>query len=184
MSSLLLLAVGLAMDATAAAAGMGARARSLRPVLLAALLFGLFQSGMSGLGWLGGVAVARVAAAWDHWIAFLLLGGIGINMLREAWSGEDTEAGEKAESLGAVLLLAVATSVDALAAGLTLPMLGLGAPLTLGLIGVVTALLSGIGGLVGRALGDRFGSRLELLGGVVLIGLGFKILIQHLAAGG
>lgn len=183
MIALLLLAAGLAMDATAAAAGIGSRARGPAPVIRAALLFGAFQAGMSGLGWLGGVAVAQVAAAWDHWIAFVLLVGIGLNMLREAWTEAETEAGERAQDPAAVLLLAFATSVDALAAGLTLPMLGLSAPLAIGVIGVVTALLSGAGGMLGRALGDRFGSKLEILGGLVLIGIGAKILIEHLSAG-
>lgn len=180
MIELLLLSVALAMDATAVAAGIGARARDRGPVLRAALLFGAFQAGMSGIGWVGGLGVARVAEAWDHWIAFALLLAVGGRTVHGALSGEDVEAGERAGGSGTLLVLAVATSLDALAAGLTLPMLGVAAPIALGLIGGVTTGLSGLGGAVGRALGDRFGSRLELVGGLVIMGIGVRILLQHL----
>lgn len=178
MTELLLLAGALAMDATAAAAGLGAGERALRPVVVGSVLFGVFQAAMSGLGWWAGVGVASVAAAWDHWIAFVLLSGVGAKTIREAWTG-----GPRAEpvprGLVALLVLAVATSIDALAAGVTLPTLGLPGLVAVSVIGLVTGGLSLVGGLAGRALGDRFGSRLELVGGVVLIGIGVRILVEH-----
>lgn len=184
MLELVLVAVALAMDAVAAATGLGASQRSVRTVVLAAVLFGLFQGGMAGLGWWGGVAIASWAAAWDHWIAFFLLGAIGVHMLWEARTdGPDHEGEALGTGLLPLLGLAVATSIDALAAGLTLPSLGVSGPVSIGIIGAVTAGLSLLGGLVGHRLGDRLGSRLEVVGALVLIGIGTKILIEHLLGG-
>lgn len=174
------LAVSLAMDATAAAAGIGAGARTSRPVLVAAALFGLFQAGMSGLGWWGGAWLGRVAAAWDHWIAFGLLAGLGLKAMHAAWT--KPAADEPGPGLGpvALVVLAFATSVDALVAGVTLPTIGVGAGTAVAVIGMVTAALSLCGGQLGRRVGDRLGGRLEIAGGLVLVLLGCKILVEHL----
>ena len=181
MIEILLLAVGLAMDATAASAGIGAAERTPRLVVAAAALFGLFQAGMTAIGWVGGVTVATWAAAWDHWLAFFLLLGIGLHMLWEAWSHEPDD--RPSPGLLALLGLAVATSIDALAAGLTLPVLGVGGAVAIGTIGIVTTALSLAGGLLGHWLGDRFGAKLEIAGGLVLIGIGVKVLVEHTIAG-
>lgn len=173
----LVLSVGLAADAAAAAAGIGATERSWVPLLTAAGLFGLFQAGMSGVGWWGGLGVAAWASAWDHWIAFFLLAGLGGRTIREGWRAEESEP--VARGLGALLVLAFATSVDALAAGITLPAMGVTAATAVGTIGVTTAVLSLAAGILGRSLGSRFGSRFEVLGGLALVGLGFKILLSH-----
>ncbi|MEQ1503169.1 MAG: manganese efflux pump MntP family protein [Myxococcota bacterium] len=182
MVELVLLACGLAVDATAAAAGIGAVERRARPILTAAALFGLFQGGMSALGWVGGLGVATWAAAWDHWVACTLLVAIGARTAWAAWT-DDGAGAPAARGFGALLGLAVATSIDALAAGFTLPVLDVGFWSAIGTIGIVTAVLSAFGGWLGRALGDRFGSRLEIAGGFVLIGLGLKILVEHLVGG-
>lgn len=177
MLDLFVLAVALAMDATAVAAGLGASAGSGRVLLGSALLFGLFQGGMSGLGWLGGAPLAAFAGAVDHWIAFGLLTWIGIQMVREG-----LEEGEEPadQSPLALVGLAVATSIDALAAGVSLPVLGTPAWLSVGVIAVVTTGLSLGGGLLGRRLGSRFGGRLEVAGGVLLVLIGARILFSHL----
>lgn len=184
--AILLLAVGVAMDATAvsAARGLAARRVHARQVFLVALLFGGFQALMPLLGWLIGSRLGPNVERFDHWIAFALLGAIGGKMVFEAF----TSAGQQPPSEGelfrleVLLVLALATSIDALAVGVTLPMLD--APLVLSLvtIGVTTALLSGAGLLIGRRFGASLGKRLDIAGGLVLIGLGTKILVQHLLA--
>lgn len=178
-----LLAVALAADATAAAAGIGAATRSPRRTAGAAVLFGVFQAGMAALGAWGGAAITDAAAAWDHWVVFGLLTAIGARTLWEGWTGAETEAGERAWGARAMLLLAFATSVDALAAGMTLPLLGHPVVVASLTIGAVTAILSFVGGELGRRLGDRFGPRVEMAGGIVLIAIGARVLVEHLARG-
>ncbi len=187
-SAIFALAIGLAMDATAVAAarGLATPVLRLKHVLLVMLFFGGFQALMPLLGWALGSQLGPLVAAWDHWIAFVLLCGIGGKMLLEARGGDD-DAEEKADvgdpfGLRVLTVLAVATSIDAFAVGITLPMLG--APLVLSLvtIGVVTALLSAAGLFAGRRFGSLLGKRLDFVGGAVLVLLGFKILIEHLSA--
>ena len=183
-----MLAIGLAMDATAVSAARGMAASVIRPryVVLVAGLFGGFQALMPMLGWFVGKRLGPWVEAWDHWIAFTLLAAIGAKMLWEA--REPSEASEPggAEShpfgLRILCLLAVATSIDALAAGITLPMLNAPFGLSLLTIGVTTALLSAIGVVAGRRFGAILGRRLDIVGGLVLIGLGTKILFEHLGA--
>jgi manganese efflux pump family protein len=185
-AQILLLAVGLAMDATAVAAARGcASVNSPRAgeVLEIGLAFGFAQGLMPWLGSLLGAGMSAWVAAWDHWIAFVVLGAIGGKMLHEAWTADGAPEAAPAGSHFRVLLgLAIATSIDAFAVGLTLPMLG--APLLLSVltIGVVTALLSAAGVLLGRHFGNMLGKRLDVFGGVVLIALGCKILFEHLTA--
>ena len=177
MTAAFLLALALAMDAFAVALTQGARFRpDARGALAIALTFGVFQGIMPLIGWgIGAVALAYVAAV-DHWIAFGLLAFLGGRMLIGS-SGDDDD--EKALTGRTLLIAGVATSIDALAAGITLPTLGV-APLTAGLIiGLVTFALSALGVALGRQAGDRFGPWAERLGGVILIALGAKILAEH-----
>jgi manganese efflux pump family protein len=185
--SILLLAIGLAMDATAVSAARGLAARRIVPrhVLLVALFFGGFQGLMPLLGWFIGSRVGPALQAWDHWIVFVLLGAIGGKML---WSAGDEQAAAARSDqdlfgMQVMFVLAVATSIDALAVGFTLPMLKAPMVVSLLTIGVTTAVLSAVGLLVGRRLGGALGPRLDMLGGLVLIGLGAKILVEHLLAG-
>lgn len=189
-AAILALSVGLAMDATAVSAARGLAVPKIRArhVLLVALFFGGFQALMPLVGFLVGAQVGPWITAWDHWIAFVLLGGIGGKMLWEARSAEgelDATADVDERRLFAplvMLALAVATSIDALAAGITLPVLE--APLVLSLvtIGVTTAALSGVGLYAGKRFGPLLGKRLDVVGGLVLIGLGTKTLAEHLMA--
>lgn len=181
--SLLALALGLSMDATAVAMTSGFQAPRvrLRDALLLALLFGGFQALMPVVGWAAGAHFAPAISAWDHWIAFGLLGAIGGKMLHGALA--HAEGGARhvfAFRLRVLLLLALATSIDALVAGLTLPALDVRPLLAASVIGLTTFVLAIIGVEVGRRFGNRFGRKLDALGGVVLIGLGFKTLLQHL----
>jgi putative Mn2+ efflux pump MntP len=183
--SILLLAVGLAMDATAVAAARGLAVTRLEPrhSLLVALFFGGSQALMPLLGWAFGAQLGGYVAAWDHWIAFVLLVGLGAKMVWEARPGaDDDDAPVDADpfALRVMAVLALATSIDALAVGVTLPMLGAPLALSIGTIGIVTAILSVLGLHAGRRFGALLGKRLDALGGLVLVGLGTKILLEHL----
>jgi manganese efflux pump family protein len=177
MTEALLLALALAMDAFAVALTQGARFRpDARGALAIALTFGLFQAVMPLAGWgIGAVAFAYVEAV-DHWIAFGLLAFLGVRMLGGHVGKEEASHALTGKAL---LIAGVATSVDALAAGITLPALD-AAPLTAAaLIGLVTFALSGFGVALGRIAGDRWGAWAERAGGVILIALGCKILAEH-----
>ncbi len=178
MTEALLLALALAMDAFAVALTQGAKFRpDGRGGLAIALTFGVFQGVMPLIGWwIGAVAFAYVEAV-DHWIAFGLLTFLGVRML-----GGHVGEEEAARSLtGRALLLAgVATSIDALAAGITLPTLAVAPLIAAALIGGVTFIMSGAAVWLGRVAGDRWGKWAERAGGVILIALGCKILAEHM----
>jgi putative Mn2+ efflux pump MntP len=187
-SAILALAVGLAADATAAAAarGLAAPQLGLREGLRVAALFGGFQALMPLAGWLLGRQIGPAVAAWDHWIAFALLGGLGVKAMWEAardGAGDVSRRDDDPFDLRVLLVLAVATSLDAFAVGVTLPMLGAPLALSLATIGATTAVLSVVGLLAGRRFDAAFGRGLEALGGLVLLLLGGKILVEHLAGG-
>jgi manganese efflux pump family protein len=171
------LSLGLAMDATAVAAARGLARRRGEVVILPAL-FGAFQAGMAAIGWGLGAWGGKYVEAFDHWIAFGLLVLIGGKMLYEAWHGEDAE--EDKAGLGVYLVLSLATSIDAAAAGITLPLMPVSPAIAIVLIGTITAACSAIGYVAGRAVGDKLGSGLEVVGGLVLIGLGVRVLVEHL----
>ena len=171
------LSFGLAMDATAVSAARGLAGHLRREIVILPALFGVFQSGMAGLGLLGGTWAGPYVAAWDHWVAFGLLVAIGGKMIYDAWRGaEDTE--HVPGTIALYLGLALATSIDAAAAGLTLALVPVAPWVAIVLIGAITAACSVAGYLAGRALGHRFGARLGILGGVVLIVIGIDMLIQ------
>jgi manganese efflux pump family protein len=185
MWSAIALAFGLAMDATAVSAARGLGARRPRELVVLPLLFGGFQAGMSALGWLAGRWAGEYIARWDHWVAFGLLTVIGGKMLLDAWragrgAAGDAERAPPPATIAVYLGLALATSIDAAAAGLTLPLVPVAPWLSLTLIGAITAACSAIGYLAGRLVGERLGSGLAALGGVVLIGIGVEMLVQGL----
>jgi len=195
--SVLFLAIGLAMDAAAVCGSRGlvAPKLGLGEAVKVALFFGGAQAVMPAIGAVAGAELGPLFEAWDHWVAFGLLGAIGLHMLVEAAKVPDLE-GELAKTpdlfgLRTLALLALATSIDALAAGITLPMLGAPLAFSIATIGLVTAALCVValfvGRSVGRALGPRFhlfGRGLDAIGGVTLIALGAKILAEHLSAHG
>lgn len=184
MDVLLLLgtAVGLSMDACAVAIsrGLGAQHASWRRAATMGAVFGLFQGVMPCIGFALGVGARDVIAAYDHWVAFVLLGAIGGKMLWEARNATEPEVGGW-PSLGALLLLGLATSLDALAAGFTLATLGVPLALAATLIGGVTFALSTACAHFGRHLGARAGRAADAFGGLLLIALGTWILAGHLA---
>lgn len=181
--SIVALALGLAMDATAAAAvrGAGLRRITARHVVLVALFFGGFQALMPLIGWTVGAQLGPWVEAWDHWIAFLLLGAIGGKMVWDARKDDDDDdaPADDTMALRTLALLAVATSIDALAVGVTLPLLDAPLLTSIATIGVTTALTSVVGLFVGHRFGAHLGNKLDVAGGLVLIGLGTKILLEH-----
>lgn len=178
---LLLLAVGLSMDAFAVSVCKGLAMKQLtwKNILIPGLWFGGFQGLMPLLGWLLGSRFTTYITSVDHWIAFFLLGILGVNMLREARSGQDEEADA---SLGfrTMLAMAVATSIDALAVGITFAFLAVNILWAVSFIALVTFVLSGVGVKIGSVFGTRFKAKAEALGGCILILLGVKILLEHL----
>ena len=179
------IAVGLSMDAFAVSIckGLACREQNLRNNLLAGLYFGGFQGLMPAIGWLLGVRFSDAITSIDHWIAFVLLSFIGGSMIRESRSGAEEEELDASFGFRAMLPLAVATSIDALAVGVSFAFLGMTGREILGaaaLIGAVTFVLSAVGVRVGSVFGSRFKSRAELCGGVILIFIGLKILLEHL----
>ena len=179
-AELLLIAVGLSMDAFAVSVckGLGTRKVSCRHALLAGLYFGGFQFLMPVIGYLLGVRFQTLIESVDHWIAFVLLSGIGVGMLREA-RRKDEELNDD-YSFKTMLLLAVATSIDALAVGVTFAFLQVELLPSVSLIGVTTFLFSAAGVYIGAVFGSRFKAAAETAGGLILILIGLKILLEHL----
>ena len=188
--SLVLLAVGLAMDAFSVSISSGIALRSLkfRDAGKIGLFFGVFQFLMPCIGWLLGTGFAVYITSFDHWIAFILLGFIGGKMLWEAAHPKEEETVSNPLDNRLLFILAIATSIDALAVGVTFASMGMTLFGTLtgalipasALIGVITFAISSAGVCIGHKSGDLFGSKAEIVGGVVLIGIGAKILIEHL----
>lgn len=179
---LLLIAAGLSMDAFAVSICKGLSVQRLKPrhYLLTGAWFGGFQALMPSIGFLLGSAFDQYISAFDHWIAFVLLAFIGGNMVRESLSG-DEECHDDSFGLRTMFLLAVATSIDALAVGVTFALLpDVHITAAVSLIGATTFLLSAAGLKVGNVFGLRYKARAELAGGVILILMGLKILLEHL----
>ena len=179
---LFMIAVALSMDAFAVAVckGLSIRRAGLKYSLSVGLYFGAFQGLMPLLGYLLGVNFQNTITSVDHWIAFILLGGIGINMIREALNKDEEENLDSSLTPRSMLPLAVATSIDALAVGVTFAFLKVSIVPAVSFIGIVTFVLSAIGVKIGNVFGARYKSKAELFGGVVLILIGVKILLEHL----
>lgn len=176
-----LIGIGLSMDAFAVSIGKGLATgkATFRHAMSVGLWFGGFQALMPLLGYLLGATFASYVQAVDHWIAFGLLLLIGANMIREALTEEDDKA-DASFSFKTMLVLAVATSIDALAAGVTFAFTDTSIWLAISIIGVTTFAFSVVGLAFGSMLGSRFHKGAGILGGTVLIGIGLKILLQHL----
>jgi putative Mn2+ efflux pump MntP len=177
----LLISLSLAMDAFAVCLGAGTtgQADSPRPTFRLAFHFGLFQFIMPVLGWFAGTTIVRYIAAYDHWVAFILLAYVGGRMV---WSGFhlDGEVQKNDPSRGwTLVLLSIAVSIDALAVGFSLGMVGVTIWYPAVVIGIVTGLVSWLGLRLGGKLGGKFGKRMEIIGGLVLIGIGMRILLVH-----
>ncbi len=179
--SLFILAVGLSMDAFAVSVckGLAMKKVTLKKASVVGLWFGSFQALMPAAGYLLGLRFEQYITAIDHWIAFFLLGIIGISMIREALSGEEDCADDSLDCK-TMFLLAVATSIDALAVGITFAFLQADIVPAVSFIGLTTFVLSAAGVKIGNAFGTRYKSKAELAGGIILICMGIKILLEHL----
>ncbi len=181
--SIFLIAIGLAMDCFAVSLGVGTAgtANGLRPTFRLFFHFGVFQAGMTLLGWLAGRTIVSYVASVDHWVAFGLLLFVGVRMLRSGRQQEGEKPSLPDPSRGITLvMLSVATSIDALAVGLSLALLAVNVFWAALVIGLVSAILSLLGLLLGNQLGLRFGKSMEILGGIILIGIGLEVLFTHL----
>lgn len=180
------LAAALAMDAFAVALGAGLTLERLtgRHMFRLSFHFGLFQGMMPVIGWLAGLSVQRWIAAYDHWIAFILLSFIGGKMIYEAFKEEEALRNPRDPTRGLTLvMLSIATSIDALAVGLSLGMLGVTIWFPALIIAVVAGVFTLAGMLLGRRISNLWGPRVEIFGGVVLFAIGLKILLEHTLGG-
>ncbi len=179
-AGLMITAVGLSMDAFAVAMckGLSMQKFRFRHALLVGVYFGIFQALMPLIGFFIGVNFAGRIGAFDHWIAFGLLAFLGVKMLCEAFEKE--EEGDDCLSFKTMFVLSVATSIDALAAGISFAVLKMEIYSTIAVIGITTFLLSAVGVKIGAVFGERFKRSAEIAGGIILIGIGIKILLEHL----
>lgn len=187
LSELFIIAVGLSMDAFAVAIckGLSVQKAKIKHMLITGLYFGLFQAGMPAIGYFVGKQFASYITRFDHWIAFILLGLIGANMIRESLSKEeeDEKCCDKNASFSfkAMFPMAIATSIDALAVGVSFALLpDVNIIPAVSFIGVTTFIFSFAGVKIGNVFGARFESKAEFAGGIILILMGLKILLEHL----
>ena len=179
---ILLLAIGVSMDAFAVSIGKGLTAKraSWREALTVGLWFGGFQALMPVIGYYLGISFADLVTKIDHWIAFGLLVLIGGNMIREALRKDDDKPMDSSFGFRTMLVLAIATSIDALALGISFAFLGTNLWRAILIIGLTTFAFSVVGLLIGKKVGTRFHAGAEILGGIILIAIGIKILVEHL----
>jgi manganese efflux pump family protein len=179
--TVLLISVGLAMDTLAVSIvkGMAISRNRRRTALTLGIFFGGFQMLMPAIGWFVGATFEEIIAGVDHWIAFGLLAFIGLKMIYDS-TKKDGDGQEETLKLYSVLTLAVATSIDALMVGLSFAFLSFSIVEPILVIGLVTFLLSVIGFYFGCGLGRVFGSRMKLVGGIILIAIGLRLLLEHI----
>ena len=182
MLSIVIIAVGLAMDAFAVSVTSGITIKRLHinHALRIALFFGLFQAIMPIIGWLAGLSLRDYISAVDHWIAFGLLSFIGCKMIYESVTVQSSEKEIDPLNVYVLLVLSVATSIDALAVGVSFAFLKVSIVTPVIIIGTITFMLSYLGVYIGDRIGHFFESKIEIAGGLLLIGIGIKIVIEHL----
>ena len=179
---IIIIAIGLSMDAFAVSITLGLSVRQLKikEALIPGIYFGFFQAIMPLIGFFAGTLFASKIQSLDHWIAFVLLAIIGGKMIWESFSEDTKEVNENPFQFTKMLLLAIATSIDALAVGVTFAFFKINIIPTIGIIGLITFCISVAGVRIGNVFGAKFKSKAEFFGGAVLVALGFKILIEHL----
>jgi len=178
----ILIGIGLAMDAFAVSVSCGLTLQApKRPkALKIALAFGSFQALMPVIGWLAGKGLQVFIINWDHWLAFVLLAYIGTRMIFQAVSAKECRDISDPTRFKNLMTLSFATSIDAFAVGITFALLQIGIATPVIIIGLITFAMSLTGTFIGKQIGNRFGKKVEILGGIILIGIGLKILLEHL----
>jgi len=179
---IILIAIGLSMDAFAVSItlGLSVQKPTLKEYLLPGIYFGFFQALMPLIGYLTGTLFAEKIQEFEHWVAFGLLAIIGANMIKESFSKEEEKHDDNKFKFINMLLLAIATSIDALAVGVTFAFFKINIYAAIAIIGVTTFCISICGVKIGNIFGIKFKSKAELIGGIVLVALGIKILLEHL----
>ena len=187
---LFIIALGLSMDAFAVSIckGLSIKKIKFKDALIVGLYFGIFQGGMPLIGYVLGVQFQDKITSFDHWIAFILLSIIGLNMIKESRQKESNDPNPSDNIEGTknplhfkeMIVLAIATSIDALAVGVTFAFLNVDIVPAVSFIGIITLTLSMVGVKIGNIFGTKYKSKAELAGGIILIGMGIKILIEHL----
>lgn len=178
---LIIISIGLAMDAFAVSIckGLAMKKMNWKNAVITGTYFGVFQAIMPLIGFLLGLGFEQKITSIDHWIAFILLGLIGANMLKSSFSKEKEEAPDNVD-FKTMIVLSIATSIDALAIGITFAFLQVNIILAITLIGIITFGLSVIGVKIGNIFGDKYEKKAEFVGGLILILMGIKILLEHL----
>jgi putative Mn2+ efflux pump MntP len=178
----IMIAIGLAMDCFAISMSCGLTLKDFNKfdALKIGIFFGGFQSGMALLGWFGGIGFAGIIKSIDHWVAFVLLILIGCKMIYEAIKGDDDKKNFNVRNLRILIILSIATSIDALAIGISFALLNFSMVVPIIIIGIISFLLAILGSYLGDKLGHLLGRRFEIIGGIILIIIGFKILIEHI----
>lgn len=179
--STILIGLGLSMDAFAVSIASGVAIKDLKisHAFRIALFFGGFQAIMPVFGWLSGLSLRDYIASFDHWVAFGLLFAIGAKMIYESFKLEEKENGKNPLNLYVLLILAIATSIDALAVGLSFAFLKVAIVAPVLIIGAITFVTSFCGVFIGDKMGHFFEKKIEIAGGLILIGIGIKIVIEH-----
>lgn len=182
--TIIIIGIGLAMDCFAVALARGAQPGidKIRLALVFAFVFGLFQTGMTVIGWAAGSLFIDIIAPYDHWVAFIILSVIGLKMIIKGLRDEKTEIQKSTnfQHITSILLLAVATSMDALAIGLGFAFLNMDIIIPSLIIGIIAAIFAITGVFLGTKLEKILGNKIEILGGIILLGIGIKILSEHL----
>lgn len=178
---ILLISVGLAMDAFAVSVckGLSMKKMNWKKAIIIGLYFGIFQASMPVLGYFLGTTFEQFITNIDHWIDFVLLSAIGGNMIKESFDQESENCNDNVD-VKTMVILAIATSIDALAVGITFACLRINIVLPVISIGIITFILSVIGVKIGNKFGDKYENKAEFIGGLILILLGIKILLEHL----
>lgn len=176
-----LLGIGLAMDAFAVSIckGLSMKKMNWKNAIIIALYFGIFQALMPMIGYFLGTTFESFVTTFDHWIAFILLALIGGNMIKESFDNEDEKKNDKVD-FKTMIVLALATSIDALAVGIAFAFFDVNLLLAVAIIGIITFIISIFGVKIGNKFGDKYQNKAELIGGIILVILGIKILLEHL----
>lgn len=178
---ILLIGIGLAMDAFAVSIckGLSMKKMNWKNAIIIALYFGVFQALMPLIGYFLGMTFESIVTTFDHWVAFALLTLIGGGMIKESFDDEDDKKNDKVD-FKTMVVLAIATSIDALAIGITFAFFDVNIVLAVSIIGIITFIISVLGVKIGNRFGDKYQNKAQLMGGIILVLLGFKILLEHL----
>ncbi|MBE0687311.1 MAG: manganese efflux pump [Anaerolineaceae bacterium] len=180
---IIVISIGLAMDVMAVSLGIGTSGQiaTTRGKLRLSFHFSIFQSGMAALGWLAGETIVRYVEGFDHWVAFILLAFVGVKLIRSGFEKDGNAFNQDPSTGKTLVLLSIATSIDAFAVGLSISFLNVPIAMSVLLIGLASLILSLLGLFAGIYLGKKFGKQMEIFGGLILLFIGLRVVVSHLA---